>query len=181
MQSAPTRSAQPAIDDPDGAASAPVEALEAGDTVPAEDASEINASWGGPMDDKAYQMPDGAYVLIKGGQPLPENVRQQVTSSMTSKSSALHNSSEYDVSASSALREERLAQEAATGRKTTYVTHAMNALPDGTRAARWTTDATISGSGSYDGTSREEAIALAMEWVNKSPETREVIVLNTIG
>lgn len=52
----------------------PAEGFATGDVVDAATADQINTSWDAYNDDKAYQMADGSYVLIKGGEPVPAEV-----------------------------------------------------------------------------------------------------------
>lgn len=157
----------------------PLDGVTSGEPIDAELASTINAAWREYTHDKAYPMPDGTFVLIKGGEPLPENVKTAIAGVLTPLSAAASEPGKYDDANAAALRDARIAQEEASGRKVTFVTHAWNAMPTGGHAPRWSTDAKTMGF-HYNGTSKDEAIAAAQSWVDKSPTVRALVVLDTL-
>ncbi|WP_158297146.1 hypothetical protein [Zhihengliuella sp. ISTPL4] len=78
------------------------------------------------------------------------------------------------------FREAEKVQEEAVGRHIVLVIHAMNADPQGgPERPRWSTgDAETDG---YNGTSKAEATAIVQSWVDKSPGTRTMIVLDGLA
>lgn len=160
----------------DSATSSPVQA--SGSPISAEDAAKINAAWGRVVDDKAYQMPDGQYVLIKGGEPLPENVNQAVYGSVAPPVSTAFSTHEFDAASQEAMNAAIAVQEAATGRNVVVVIHGMGAAPGGGGTPMW---GVAGGNNDYTGTSREEAIAAAQKWVDQSPNGRMIIVVDAVG
>lgn len=150
----------------------------AGDILSAEDAQQVNASWGRLTDDKAYPMPSGEWVLIKGNQPLPANVAQAVEAAIIPPFATNYASSTFDGATQKAANDARDAQEAATGRKTAIVIHGMNAVGASGEEPRWSVGGDTA---SYNGTSKDEAFAVAQAWVDQSPHTRILIVVDALG
>lgn len=155
----------------------PTSEPQAGDTLSAEEAEQVNASWGRAIDDKAYPMPNGEWVLIKGGQPLPANVAQAVEAAIIPPFTANYVSSVFDGAKNEEANTARDTQEAATGRKTAIVIHAMSATSWGEEAV-W---AVGGDTASYNGPSRDEALAVAQAWIDQSPHTRILIVVDALG
>jgi len=161
----------------------PLEGLVSGDVIPAEVAAELNASWGKQSDHRGYPMPSGEWVLLKGLEPLPANVHQAVhdaavgsiqwplfRSSNEEQTRAVH-----DIFHAAVVQQELL-----TGRKITYVLHAMSFDQSSMRdVPRWVAGAQIGRQ--YNGTSREEAIAHAQKWVDDSPGARVMLVIDALA
>lgn len=155
----------------------PAPEFNAGDPISAEEAAEMNAAYKNAGSDKAYQLPSGEFVVIKGGQPLPPNVVQAVEAAVIPPYSNTYQSSNFDAAKQEAANNAIDAQEAATGREAAIVVHGMSATASG-EEARWFTGVGTKG---YNGTSREEAIAHAQKWVDVSPNTRYLIVVDALG
>ncbi|MGH8953692.1 MAG: hypothetical protein ACRDVF_01630 [Microbacterium sp.] len=150
-----------------------------GAPISAEEAAEINASWGRVVDDRAYQMPDGQFVLIKGGEPLPENVNQAVYGAVAPPTDVAFSTHVFNAANQEAMNAAIEAQEAATGRKAVVVIHGMGASPDGSSGTpMW---GVAGGNDDYTGTSKEEALAAAQKWVDQSPSGRMIIVVDAVG
>lgn len=170
---------QPVVDPVETATPEPEPELRAGDVLEEADASKINSSWGKPTDDRAYQMPSGEYVLLKGGEPLPANVSEAATQQVLPSGTAQGKTSKYNPDVQAAFDNAVKAQEEATGRKIAVVLHAMNSIPEtGGEAPRWSIGSKTGGG--YNGTSREEALAVAQRWVDQSPGTRAMIVVDAL-
>ena|GEM_PF-3839817 len=123
-------------------------------------------------------MPNGEWVLIKGGQPLPANVAQAVEAAIIPPFAANYVSSTFDGAKQEAANTARDAQEAATGRKTAIVIHAMNAVGMSGEEPRWSVGDNTAG---YNGYSKDEALAVAQAWIDQSPHTRILIVVDALG
>ena len=169
---APTATSPVASETPDPAPE-PV----AGDVLSPEEAEGINAAWGRLTDDKAYQLPTGEWVLIKGGQPLPANVAQAVEAAIVPPYTASYLSSVFDGAKQEAANAARDAQEAATGRTTAIVIHGMSAVASGEEPA-WFVGGDTPG---YNGPSRDEALDVAQKWIDQAPHTRILIVVDALG
>lgn len=170
---APTQTAEPAPEPAE-----PVEDAAAGDVIDAQWAAELNDSWAKATDPRAYELPDGTHVYVEGNAPLPEVVKEAVTAAVVPTGVQAGSSSGDDPAAQIAFNDARAAQEAATGRTLVTVLHALNAVPGGTSVAKWTVGNPTSG---YSGDSREEAILFAQAWVDKSPGTRAMIVVDALS
>lgn len=153
-----------------------LEGKASGDPIDAELAATIDQSWLELTDDKAYQMPDGTFVLIKGGEPLPEKVVQAVTAVVKPLAARNYQARDYDQAASEAMFSAQRAQEDVTGRKAAYVVHAWGPKAAGGWEPRWSVGGDTPG---YSGTSKDEAMAVASGWVNQNPNTRMLIVIDT--
>lgn len=165
--------------EPSAPPSTPSPELKAGDILSQDAAEKINASWGRATDDKAYLIPSGEYVLIKGNEPLPEVVSSTVVQTVTPLGVEQGRSSKANPDAQIAFNDSVEEQENATGRKIAIVIYAMNAISHDSEEPRWSMGSGIGGG--YNGTSREEAIAIAQGWVDKSPFTRMMVVIDALA
>lgn len=150
----------------------------AGDVLSPEDAEQINSSWGLATDDKAYQLPTGEWVLIKGNEPLPANVAQAVEVTFIEAYVPAFKSSVHNPDAAQTSWDTRIEQEALTGRKTAIALHAMSALPGGGEEPMWVV---IADGVDHQGQDANAAIALAQQWVDQSSNTRILIVVDAVG
>lgn len=150
----------------------------AGDVLSADEAEQINAAWGRMTDDKAYQLPTGEWILIKGNEPLPASVAQAVETAVIPPYSAHYATAEFDAARAKAANAALDAQEAATGRKIILVIHRMNAVNASGEEARWSVAGDTAG---HNGPSKDEAMAMAQKWIDKSPNTRILIVVDAVG
>ncbi|MFJ4044150.1 hypothetical protein ACIPV2_00205 [Microbacterium sp. NPDC089987] len=158
----------------------PLEGKVSGDPIDAELASTINQSWSGLADDKAYQMPSGEWVYLKGNEPLPTNVHDAVTGILLEAGRPQLVTSRYDESATIRFNEAQKAQAQALGRHIIIVIHAMNSDPNGgPDHPLWSTG--TAQTGGYSGTSEAEARAVVQSWVDKSPGTRAMVVLDGLA
>ncbi|MDQ4214064.1 hypothetical protein [Microbacterium capsulatum] len=156
----------------------PVASAKVGDTVNEADAAKINESFRRGNDPKAYHLPSGEWVVVKGTEPLPPKVTEAVTNVITPLGAGIVQSSEVNVPAKNAYRAGIAAQEAATGKSIIVVLHGMSYIGNGD-APRWMVG--VPSPERYEGESKEEAIAVAQKWVDSSPTTRVMLVVDALG
>ncbi|MCR2818926.1 hypothetical protein NQ166_08810 [Microbacterium sp. zg.Y1090] len=157
---------------------APSAELVAGDVVPADVAEKINA---GPamFEDRAYPMPDGAFVFVAGDAPAPPEVLEAAGRTIFAATGNLisgANSTDSYIAGYVALTESVAAQSQATGKTIVYVgLMAMNTPPAPDWPPMWGID--IAGPiGVYS--SKEEAVAAAQAWAGEDPARRAVVIVD---
>lgn len=158
---------------------APATDIQAGETVDAATAEKLNSEWRSAEDDKAYTLPDGSNVVIKGGQPLPEPVIAAVTDKVAAAGAGQNVSDGIAAgkAAGDAVRALK-AETANTGRSGVLITHAMSTSgPDGAQTPTY--GVSLPQGGPYS--TYEEALAAAQAWVDISPDTRYIVFVDTLG
>ncbi|AUG29517.1 MULTISPECIES: hypothetical protein [Microbacterium] len=167
----PTATPTPSIDLPAGVGN--------GDPIDASAAEQLNAAARAGGQDRAYQLPDGQWVYLAAGQPLPQPVLDAAATAAASQADGINSSdSEVQGEAINRMLAEVKRQSSATGKGFVIVTRMMSYVDgSGTSEPRW---AVNKGSGGPFST-RDEAIAYAQTQLGGTPESTSILVIDTIG
>lgn len=156
-----------------------VEELNAGDIVDAKTAETINSASHQMGTDRAYQLPSGEHVLIKAGEPVPTSVVDVVAARGEEAGGANLGSADGGVAPQAALEMIKAvdAEASAVGRTAIIVRHAMSATGPGTAAPMW--GVTRLNQQPFD--TFESAMVAAQGWVDQSPATRYIVVIDALN
>ncbi len=160
--------------------SAPAASGAVGDILDPAAAAALNAAVRTAGDDRAYQLPDGTFVLVKYGQPLPESVQAAVEATVKQSQTEDFNSPDPEAQgvAMRQVLETVKAQGAATAKQYIVVSHLLSYV-DATASWVPAWGLTEGNYGPQD--SYEAAMSLAQKWVDASPQSRGIIYLDTLG
>lgn len=162
------------------APAAPVVDAATGDAIDAQSAEQLNAAARSKADDRAYQLPDSTWVFLRAGDPLPEPVLAAASAAAVAQSAGINDTTNSDTQGAGITRmlAEAEAQAAATGKSFAVVTHLMSR--DGATQS-WQPAWGVNQGNSEPFATLAEATAYAQAWVDKSPETRAILVVDTLG